>query len=152
MHSTHTCYTWIFEQILASRLLALTDAEPCCSWLSSWLCSSPPLSFKYLPHPAHFNEYNITNINSSSHKCHILPSGSKILLVTKNWNEKENNGFYWLVRKEQKIGEETLLQGFPLLKWFFLSQRTNARSTSDKISLSPILPLFISNKLLYLTN
>ena len=62
-------------------------------------------------------------------------------------NEKEKKGFYRLVRKEQKIGEKTLLQGFPLHKGFLLSQRANAQSTNDKIPLSPILlPLFVSNK------
>jgi len=43
------------------------------------------------------------------------------MLGTKNWNEKEKKGFYWLVRKEQKIGEKTLLQGFPLHKGLMLN-------------------------------
>ena len=62
-------------------------------------------------------------------------------------NEKEKKGFYRLVRKEQKIGEKTLLQRFLHHKRFLLSQRVNAQSTNDKMFLSQILlPLFISNK------
>ena len=39
------------------------------------------------------------------------------MLGTKNWNEKEK-GFYWLVRKELKIGEKLSSKGFSFTKDF----------------------------------
>ena len=77
----------------------------------------------------------------------IIDVKHMLLLGTQNWNDEEKKFFYWIIWKEQKIGEKTLLQAFSLQKGFLPSQKANAQSTNDKIPLSPILlPLFISNK------
>ena len=53
-----------------------------------------------LPKTSEGNEQFTTHIDEQKEN---VP---KLILETKNWYEKEKKELYWIVRKEQKIGEQ----------------------------------------------